>query len=309
MVWIRQGWTLERHWFAATPRKDLAIARIVVVGAQLAILTAPWILGIEDADLTQTDPIFYQPRYALRLLLAPFFWIDRPNAAFLYVTWVFAIVCGVSALLGLLTRVSLIGLAWASTLLVAHSYSYGEFHHTEALMMVALWALAFSRCGAVLSLDARIRRERGRAPVDTVHAFELWPLRLVQWMFALTYFGAGMEKLVNGGLGWFRGTTLAYNFALDALHRNHPLGVWLAERADWLPPLAVASLLFELTFPLAVLVPGLAIWYVAFGISFHLSVYIIHGPPFFEHMALFVVFIGALQEDFAALQRVARRRR
>jgi uncharacterized membrane protein YphA (DoxX/SURF4 family) len=307
MVWVRQGWTLERHWFAPAPRRDLAIARIVVVGAQLAILTVPWILGIEEADLTQTDPIFYQPRYALRLLLAPFFWIDRPDAAFLHATWVFAVVCGVAALVGLLTRVSLIGLAWASTLLIAHSYSYGEFHHTDALMAVTLWALAFSRCGAVLSLDAWIRRERGRAPVDAPHAFEIWPLRLVQWMFALTYFAAGVEKLVNGGLGWFRGTTLAYYFALDALHRNHPLGVWLAERADWLPPLAITSVLFELAFPLAVLVPGLAIWFVAFGISFHLSVYIIHGPPFFGHMALYVVFIGAIREDLAALQRLARR--
>jgi Vitamin K-dependent gamma-carboxylase len=308
MVWIRQGWTLDRHWFAATPLKDLAIARIVVVGMQLALMTVVP-ATIEEPDLTQTDPIFYEPRFALRLLLAPFFWIDRPDAAFLHATWVFAVVCGVAALFGLLTRVSLIGLAWASTLLVAHSYSYGEYHHTEALMMVALWALAFSRCGAVLSLDARIRRARGGAPPAPLDAFALWPLRLVQWMFALTYFAAGTEKLVNGGLGWFKGTTLAYYFAVDALHRNHPVGIWLAERADWLPPLAVASLLFELTFPLAVLVPGLAIWFVAFGIPFHLSVYIIHGPPFFEHMALFVVFIGAIREDLAALLKFVRRRR
>lgn len=309
MVWIRQGWTLERHWFAPTPRKDLAITRIVLVGTQLAILTVPWILGMEEPDLTLTDPIFYQPLYALRLLLAPFFWIDRPDAVFLHVTWVFAVACGVAALLGLLTRVSMIGLAGASTLLVAHSYSYGEYHHTEALMIIALWALAFSRCGAVLSLDALIRRKRGGAPVDPLDPFALWPLRLVQWMFALTYFGAGVEKLVNGGRGWFKGTTLAYNFALDALHRNHSLGVWLAERADWLSPLAVTSLLFELSFPLALLVPGLAIWYVAFGISFHMSVYIIHGPPFFEHIALYVVFLGAVREKLAALQRVAHRAR
>ncbi len=309
MVWIRQGWTLERHFFAPTPRRHLAIARIVIAATQLAILTTPWILGFEEIDLTQTDPIFYHPRLALKLLLVPFFWIQRPDAAFLHVTWLVAVVCGVAALLGLLTRVSLIGLAWASTLLAAHSYSYGEFHHTDALMMVALWPLAFSRCGAVLSVDALIARARGRAPMSTLDAFGLWPLRLVQWMFALTYFAAAVEKLVNGGLSWFKGTTLAYYFALDALHRNHPLGVWLAERADWLVPLALTSVIFELTFPLAVLVPGLAIWFVVFGISFHLSVYIIHGPPFFEHMALYVVFIGSLREGIVAIQRIARRGR
>jgi hypothetical protein len=70
---------------------------------------------------------------------------------------------------------------------------------------------------------------------------------------------------------------------------------------------ALASLLFELTFPLALLVPGLAIWFVAFGFSFHVGVYVIHGPPFFEHMALFVVFIGAIRRDLASLQAVARR--
>jgi hypothetical protein len=309
MVWIRQGWTLERHWFSATPLRDLAIARIVVVGAQLAILALPWIPGAEEADLTQTDPIFYQPRYALELLLAPFFWVDRPDAGFLSATWAFAVGCGVAGLLGLFTRVSLLGLAWASTLLVAHNYSYIEYHHTDALMMIALWGLAFSRCGAVLSLDARIARARGKPPADPLDRFALWPLRLVQWMYALTYFAAGVEKLVNGGLAWLQGTTLAYYFAVDALHRGHPLGVWLAGRADWLPPVAFASLLFELTFPLAVLVPGLAIWFVAFGFFFHLGVYVIHGPPFFEHMALFVVFIGAIRRDLAALHNLMRRRR
>ena len=71
--------------------------------------------------------------------------------------------------------------------------------------------------------------------------------------------------------------------------------------------MAVISVIFELTFPLAVLVPGLAIWFVAFGLSFHLGVYIIHGPPFFEHMALYVVFIGSLPEGLAAIQGVVRR--
>ena len=307
IVWIRQGWTLQQHWFAATPRRDLAIARIVVVGAQLAILTVPGMPGVEDADLTQTDPIFYQPRLALEILLAPFFWIDRPDAAFLHAVWALGVGCGAAALFGLWTRVSLLGLAWASTLLVAHNYSYIEYHHTDALMMIALWALAFSRCGAVLSLDARIARARGRPPASPLDGFALWPLRLVQWMFALTYFAAGVEKLVNGGLAWLQGTTLAYYFAVDALHRGHPLGVWLAGRADWLPPVALASLLFELTFPLAVLVRGLAVGFVAFGFSFHLGVYIIHGPPFFEHMALFVVFLGALREDLTRLRGAVRR--
>jgi hypothetical protein len=307
VVWIWQGWTLERHWFAPARLRDLAIARIVVVGAQLAILTIPWIPGAEQADLTQTDPIFYQPRLTLRLLLAPFFWVERPDAAFLHATWAVGVGCGAAALFGLLTRVSLLGLAWASTLLVAHNYSYIEYHHTDALMMIALWALAFSRCGAVLSLDARIARARGKPPAAPLDPFALWPLRLVQWMFALTYLAAGVEKVVNGGLAWLQGTTLAYYFAVDALHRGHPLGVWLAERADWLPPVALASLLFELAFPLALLVPGLAIWFVAFGFSFHVGVYVIHGPPFFEHMALYVVFIGAIREDLARLQGVVRR--
>jgi hypothetical protein len=170
----------------------------------------------------------------------------------------------------------------------------------------------------VLSLDALIRKppkaarsepkaSEGRPlqdlPAAPLDPYALWPLRLVQWMFALTYFAAGVEKLVNGGLGWLKGTTLAYYFAIDALHRGHPLGVWLAERADWLPPVALASLLFELTFPLALLVPGLAIWFVAFGLPFHLGVYIIHGPPFFEHMALYAVFLGAVREDFTSLRR------
>jgi hypothetical protein len=50
--------------------------------------------------------------------------------------------------------VSLLVFAVGSVTLAAFDYSFGKFHHTDAVMMIALSVLALSPSGQVLSVDA-----------------------------------------------------------------------------------------------------------------------------------------------------------
>ena len=47
--------------------------------------------------------------------------------------------------------------------------------------------------------------------------FAAWPLRLIQILFALVYFDAGLSKLHASGLDWVNGYTLQYYLATDAI--------------------------------------------------------------------------------------------
>lgn len=308
-----RGSTLHAHWFKPAPLRDLAIARIVIVGMQLALLLYPGGAGAcvgcsleQQLWLSQADASLFQPIPALAVLLGPLGWGVRPEPMFLAAVWLFAVLSGVAALIGFFGRPATLGLALASTLLVAHSYSYGEHHHPEGLITVALWALAFSPSNRALSLDAialRVRAaaearhfEAGRIPQQDEYA--RWPLRLMQWMLAFTYLDAGLSKLLNGGLAWFEGSTFAFYLAHDGIRGDLPLGLWLSQHTSLLPPLAVGSAVFELGFPLAVLVPVLAPAFVAGGVGLHTGIYAAMGAPFFQHMALYVVFLEPLRDTY-----------
>ncbi len=301
-LYLARGWSLIRHWFAPARVHDLAVVRIVLVATQLWLLVWPSAAchcnRAIQLWLTQIDGRYYDPLPLLNVTLALLGVEGRPGADLLENTWLAGTTAGILALVGLLTPLSLLCLAGASTLLIAHGYSYGEYHHTDALMVLALWALALAPSGKALSLDAMIRRWwRGRgsglatgpgeAPLDP---FARWPLRLVQWLLALTYLDAGLAKLENAGLSWMNGYTLASVFAADGVHRGHALGVFLADQPQWLVVPAVLTLTFELGFVLLML----SRWWwvlVLWGVGMHLLIYVIHGPPFFQHVALYVCFL------------------
>ena len=70
--------------------------------------------------------------------------------AVFWVTFLF----GVTSFFGLFTNISLVAFAFLNVVLQAFIYSFGDVHHPEAVMMLALIALALSPSGRVLSVDA-----------------------------------------------------------------------------------------------------------------------------------------------------------
>jgi hypothetical protein len=111
-----------------------------------------------------------------------------------------AAVAAVAMSLGLLTR-----LATATTFaLVTYNLflSTTHFHNNRAYLVIVLGLLAVAPCGRELSLDAWIRRRRGRPAL--ARSAPAWPLWLLRFECAAVYGASGLSKLVDPD--WFGGT-------------------------------------------------------------------------------------------------------
>ena len=162
---------------------------------------------------------------------------------------------GLLALVGLFTRVSLFLFATGTWIFVAHLFSYGDRHHTEALFAIFLMLLAFAPSGERLSMDALIRRRRTETPGRRPPELAIWPLKLMHVLLGFSYLSAGMAKMTHSGLRWMNGYTLQGHTFGDALSRGHPVGVWLAQQHTLAVVLSVFTIIFELFFWISLVVP------------------------------------------------------
>ena len=162
----------------------------------------------------------------------------------------------------------------------AYIYSFGEFHHPEALMMITLVILAMSPAGAALSVDDLRRRrsnffERGRFEnfniFEKKSLFARWPLLLVQWIFALIYFSAFFSKISQAGFDWMNGYTLQYYLIQDGIRWGSDLGIWLGQHHTVVLLLSWISIIFEGTFILVLIFPRLAWFYIPAGVAFQVG--------------------------------------
>ena len=134
--------------------------------------------------------------------------------------------------------------------------------------------------------------------------FARWPLRLMQWLIALTYLSAAYSKLRFGGLEWMNGYTMAYHFLGAGMREDREIAFFLATLPPWVHILpSVATVLLELTFFVAVLVPRTAWLYVLAGVCMHLSIYASMGIAFFQTILLYSVFIESLRRYWPRVLR------
>lgn len=280
------------YWFPAATTQPLALARIVMVAAQL-FLFFPSL--DKHLVLLERNSHFINPQLLIQAIAAivPRDVLFTPSA-FTAIYWITAI-AGVLALVGLFTRTSMFVLAAGVWFFVAHEYSYNDRHHAEALSSIFLMALAFSPCGESFSIDALIRRRRDRAAgaanrepvlVDTA----MWPLKLAHVLLTLTYLSTGVSKIVGGGgLGWMNGYTLQIYTLGPALNRGFPFGVWIAQHHTLAIVLSVATVVFETFFFISLLVPWTAPFFFVGALFFHTSLYFAAGHDFFQNMVLLVL--------------------
>jgi vitamin K-dependent gamma-carboxylase len=134
---------------------------------------------------------FYQPYAA---------WYPELPAALYVGLLTLGAAAAVAMSLGLLTRV-----ATATTFgIVTYNVflSTTHFHNNRAYLIIVLGLLAAAPCGRELSLDAWIRRRRGRPPLPL--SAPAWPLWLLRFECATVYAASGLSKLVDPD--WFGGT-------------------------------------------------------------------------------------------------------
>lgn len=287
--------TWNAYWFPTASTLNLAGARIVAVAAQV-FWFFPSLTG--QINLVSKNEAFVDPQPLIRLLdaLAPRELIFNPGT-FTLIYWV-TFVAGLLALVGLRTRTSLLLLALGNLFFVSHRYSYADVHHPEALFAIFLLALALAPAGDSLSIDAFLRRRRagaaGAVATDTSDT-AMWPLKLAHVLLAMTYFSTGISKLLSGGLRWMNGYTLQNDIFSDAINRNIPFGIWLAQQRTLCILLSVGTILFEVFFFVSLLLPRTAPLFFLGGILFHVGLYVTSGHPFFQHIvmnAMLLLFLG-----------------
>lgn len=286
----------NRYWFAPAPYLDLAIVRILAVALQLLILLVLFHPLSEVERLAEAPASLYDPILLFNLMNLPLGWGFRPDYEVLQLVYYLALAAGFLSLVGLLTNMSLVLFTLANVYLQAFLYSFGDFHHPQAVMMVALGLLALSPSGRVLSLDGWLRRRRhpdqpAADPLEAASPFARWPLLVVQWFFVLMYLSAVFMKATASGHDWANGFTLQCYLLQDGLRWDSPLALWLAQYHSLILFAQYVVVVFQATFALAVVFPRLRWIYVPVGLGLHAGIYLTLTAPFFQWMVLYAVFI------------------
>lgn len=184
---------------SALARFDELLARPVSLRALalLRVLAGPVVLlhlepFLADARQGETYRDAFHEPYAS-------WYPELPEAVYIGLLYL-AAVAAIAMSLGLLTRVA----AATTFAIVAYNVflSTTHFHNNRAYLIIVLGLLAVAPCGRELSLDAWVRRRRGRPALDT--SAPGWPLWLLRFECAAIYGASGLSKLLDPD--WFGGT-------------------------------------------------------------------------------------------------------
>jgi len=277
---------VNRWLFDPVPARRLAVLRILVVGFALGwlVLRLPHLLSVARFD----DDDRFDPVGALSLVPGPV----PPGVGLTFVLVTVAV--GVAALVGWRWRVT--GLAFAVGFLLVSTYrnSWGQVFHTENLVAIHLFVLAFAPAGAALGVGAS-------EDPDEVAG---WPVRLMCVATVAAYVLAGWAKLRIGGLDWLDGDTLRNQVAHDNV-RKALTGEWysplarhaVSDAALW-PALAVVTMAVELGAPLALLGGKWRTVWVLAAWGFHVGVLLLMAITFPYQL------LGIAYASFFAVERL-----
>jgi hypothetical protein len=200
-------------------------------------------------------------------------------AVILYSLMVFSLLCGSA---GWKTRLSL------ATGTVLYAYfnlldGIGTMTKYSVIANHLLLLLTLSPCGHVWSVDEWLRRRRTGDLMVIPRAFPLWPVRLMQLLFAFIYFGAAITKIQTDA--FFSGEQMRY-WMLSNWNYENPVGELMAM---WPPVLLVSAYLtvvWEILFGFLVWNPRLRVMMLVVGAAFHLGTWLLLGLYIFPAICL-----------------------
>jgi hypothetical protein len=143
--------------------------------------------------------------------------------------WLYRALLGAVVLfgLGIVTRVATVGVAALATL-NAIALLQRQSAHDWGLPVVALWLLALAPLGDALSVDALVRRWRGRQPPQR----EPQQYGLAVWIpglaLGLALFAAAFAKIDTSGLAWITDGAVRYHFIEDSYQAPTDWGLRIA---------------------------------------------------------------------------------
>lgn len=165
--------------------------------------------------------------------------------------------------------------------------------------------LTFSNCGAVWSVDSWLARKKQHGPYVPPQ-FPVWPVRLMQLLFAFCYFGAAVTKIQTES--FFTGDQMRY-WMLSNWNYENPVGESIAM---WSPVLLITSyvaIVWEILFAFLVWRGRGRFILLACGFMFHLMTWLTLGLYVFPVICVSGYFSFVAQRDVSGVRRIIRRLR
>jgi hypothetical protein len=224
----------DAMWFTPEPVINLRACRVILA------LQALWVvLSRPDIPSLSAWPRAFFPDDARFAYMR--FGITHGQTLIEWILWTLMLVALVLVVSGIRPRIA----CAAAAILLYHFAPFEEIivgmPHTHfgglTVSMLGLLILAFAQ-----------RPQPGAAASDEYR----WPLALIQLLFAFTYLFAFLAKLRYSGILWFTGPTIR-EFLITGWGVTHSRWALLVAARPWMCwTMAIATLLFEPLFPLAV---------------------------------------------------------
>jgi len=293
---------LERPLFPPVAPARPAVLRVMLGAYCLWYLGSRYRLFL---SIARSQPTLFRPVGVVSMLPRPV--PVRQFRGVLLAT----LLANTAFLLGWKHRVT--GPLFSGLLLWVLSYrnSWSMIYHSDNALVLHALILGLAPAADVLSLDALGRKREapanasrpdgGLAPLPAESWRYGWPIALLNTATALTYFVAGVSKVVGpSGWGWASGEGMRGQVAVDALRKEllgdgaSPLAFALHDKLVLYRILGIGSLAVELGAPLALLdrrlgrVWALAAFGMHWGILFVMDIkfrYQLSGlifAPFFD---------------------------
>ncbi|MFT4512988.1 MAG: hypothetical protein ACI89X_002911 [Planctomycetota bacterium] len=282
-------------WFhEQVPATRLGAFRALVCAVALFDVLLYSQLVFQDAATVtaggETRP--WTPIYLFQVLrISP---IGTDTAQIVLQVAVCSLTCG---MLGIASRLSCLVGAAAFYYWTGLAYSFGKPHHDKIALAFAIAALPFARVGAAASIDAVVSR-LWRKP-NHERLVSGMPIRIAQFTIALGYCGAGIGKVLIGGVEWFNGYTLQGIM----LGHDGPWSHFFASSVALAQLQSFGLVLVQAAFPLVLIWPRSRWFFLPFATIFHLMTWkTMDTGPYMRLWLLLWAFV-AIEEVPGTLRR------
>jgi len=251
---------VETWLFSTGSGRRLAAVRIGLCSTLAFRLSRPVYLGLSG-----------QPKALYRPLSFMHLFGSMPSPSLTEAAQIAGVTAAVLAAAGLLARITL-PTAWACGILLnGMATSIGKVVHNDVLLLLALVPLLAAPTSEWWSLDALFSRRSHDRDWSARYG---WPVKTAMVVAAGGYFFTGLAKLVFSGLAWALSSNLRWALYQSSDGRGHPnaLAIFIADRPIIAHLIAAMTLVIELGFPLVLLRPKLAWFFVPAAVGLHIAI-------------------------------------
>jgi hypothetical protein len=262
-------------WFRPISARPLGAFRVVMGVLALTHLALLWV----DLDYWLTDHGLFMGSETREMAgpfrLSPLQWVQDPVSVRVFVV----ASAVVAALFTVGWRTRLMGVLLYLAVLSIHHRNIATNCGADDLLLVMLFYLMLSPCGAAYSLDARRAASR-RGGTAAEPLIVPWAQRLIQLQLSLIYFNTAVLKCA--GITWLNGTAMHY------VLNNPEVGrfdfSYLSQYPVLLNLLSHTALFVELALPFLLWFRATRPWLIAAGLALHGGVLLIINVPLFGEL-------------------------